>query len=387
MQVKSGTPAGLVVPYILSPRVEWELPTPWRSYAQRQLGEKEQEAVRNNVGLLIDYVKSEIKIEEEANYYRCRITPQGVYKLKMADRLSRNIFFVAACRSFGIPARIEHATGKTQYFENGQWIDVAFEPDEYLNLPKVKLTVQNTPDNLTRPGYYTHYTLAYFKDGEFQTLDFENNPQVSRFPYTLELDEGYYRLTVGSRANDGSVFVHTECFELKKDVPARILIRLPETEGKLFVKGIVDMNSIVALDNAAKVTLKELSKGKGLMLCFLDMGKEPSKHILQDLPAVRQDLDEWGGGVLFVTSDGNTVSGSSTGEGLPQNTTWGLDTRQELLHAVNGALQMDFNGDFPLTLYLSRNGGILYSAAGYRIGAGKEVLNIIRREEKMARTI
>jgi hypothetical protein len=51
-----------------------------------------------------------------------------------------------------------------------------------------------------------------------------------------------------------------------------------------------------------------------------------------------------------------------------------------LLHAATGALQIDFNDNFPLTLYLSRNGGVLYSAAGYRIGAGEEVLKVIRKE-------
>ena len=380
--VKRGTPDKLIVPYILSPRIEWELIKPWRNFAQQQLGMAEQEAVRNNVGFLVEYVKNEIKIKDEENYYNCRITPQGVHELKIADCFSRNIFFVAVCRSFGIPARIEGSTGKTQYFENGQWVDVMFESDHLLNLPKAKLTMHNAPSNLTKPGYYTHYTLAYFKDGDFQTLDFENNPQASRFPYALDLDEGYYRLMTGSRANDGSVFVHTEYFELKQNAPTHIHVHLPETEGKLFVKGIVDMNSIVALNNGDKATLKELSQGKGLMLCFLDMGKEPSKHILQDLPAVQQALDKWGGSILFLTAGDKVASGISTFKDLPKNTNWGIDAKRELLHAVTGVLQIDFSDNFPLTLYLSRNGGILYSAAGYRIGIGEEVLKIIRKESK-----
>ncbi|MDR1591679.1 MAG: transglutaminase domain-containing protein, partial [Prevotellaceae bacterium] len=251
-----------------------------------------------------------------------------------------------------------------------------------LNLPKAKLTVQNAPGNLTKPGYYSHYTLAYFKDGDFQTLDFEDSPQVARFPYTLDLDEGYYRLMAGSRANDGSVFVHTEYFELKRGAPSRVSVSLPETEGKLFVKGIVDMNSTVTLNDESKATLKELSRGKGLALCFLDLSKEPSKHNLQDLPAVRRDLDEWGGGVLLLTPDDKAATSAFTG--LPRNTAWGIDNGRTLLHAVTGALQIDFSNNFPLTLYLSRNGGVLYSAAGYRIGVGEALLKIIREEEKSA---
>jgi transglutaminase-like putative cysteine protease len=376
--------SNLIVPYILSPRIELELIQPWRSFFQQQRSKEEGQTIRNTISYLIDFVKTHVTINENENYFNCRITPRGVYELKIADCRSRNIFFVALCRSFGIPSRIETATAKPQYFENGQWTDVIFGPEESgtNNLPKAKLTVQNGAANIVKPGYYSHYTLAYFKDGDFHTLDFENNPLVAQFPYQLELEEGYYRLMTGSRANDGSVFVHTEYFNLKGNTSHTLNIRLPEVKGKLFVKGIVDMNSIVNLNNSSKATLKELSKGKGLVLCFLDPGKEPSKHVLQDFPAVQQALNEWNGGVLLTIPDDKAVQtfDASVFKGLPDNTYWSTDRNRELLKAVTGALQIDFYDNFPLTVYLSRNGGILYSSTGYRIAAGEEVLKIIRLE-------
>jgi hypothetical protein len=51
--------------------------------------------------------------------------------------------------------------------------------------------------------------------------------------------------------------------------------------------------------------------------------------------------------------------------------------------AAAGALQIDLGDNFPLTLYLSDNGGILFSSLGYRIGAGEAVLKIIRMEENI----
>ncbi|MDR2408259.1 MAG: transglutaminase domain-containing protein, partial [Bacteroidales bacterium] len=160
LQIKSGIPNDLIVPYILSPRIEWEMIKPWKTYIRQQFDTKEQEKFQNNISLIIDYVQKEIKIKDEENYYNCRITPQGVFELKIADKLSRNIFFVAICRSFSIPSRIESSTGKPQYYENGQWMDVIFESETPHHLHKAKLTVQNAPTNLTKPCYYTHYTLA-----------------------------------------------------------------------------------------------------------------------------------------------------------------------------------------------------------------------------------
>ncbi|GHT58138.1 transglutaminase [Bacteroidia bacterium] len=385
LEIKDGTTKNQIVSYILSPRIESELIRPWRIFLQTQRSSEDRAEVRKNISYLIDYISRNVKINDDENYYNCRITPQGVYELGIADVRSRNIFFVAACRSLGIPARIEPATGKPQYSENGTWIDAAFEKESSAtaNLPKGKITLKNGAGNVIKPGYYSHYTLAYFKDGEFRTLDLEGNPVAANFPYTLDLDEGYYRLMIGSRANDGSVTVSTKHFELKGNTTQTLEIKMPQIENKLMVKGIVDMNSVVVLNDQSKASLKELSKGKGLMLCFVDPGKEPSKHILQDLPAVQEALETWGGGVLFVVPGDKFSKGfdASVFKNLPKQTQWIVD--DALLKAAAGALQLDLGDNFPLTLYLSDNGGILFSSVGYRIGTGEEVLKIIRLEEGM----
>jgi hypothetical protein len=301
--------------------------------------------------------------------------------LQISDRASRNIFFVALCRNIGIPARIEPAASKPQYFENGQWKNVVFEDETTTRSIKTKLIIKSSNANPVKPGYYAHYTLSYFKDGDFHTLDYEDNPIVKRFPYSLELDEGYYRLTVGSRANDGSVTVHTEYFELKGNKPYLLTVKLPEVERKLFVKGIVDMNSTITLQDQSKITLKSLSKGKGLILNFLDLGKEPSKHILQDMETVRTALESWGGGILLMISDDkNSIFDASVFKGLPQQIVWGVDNERTFLKTVAGALQTEFQDNFPLTVYLSGNGGILYFSAGYRTSTGEAILKTIKQE-------
>jgi len=379
-KMKEGISEDLAVRTIFSPRIESELIRPWNFLS------KTSDAAPRDIQSIIKTINNQIVLNDEENYYNCRITPQGVYELGIADRRSRNIFFVALCRSLGIPARIETATSKPQYFENGKWKDVYFQPDTApaIQLSQANLTLQNAKENIIKPAYSTNYSLASFKDGDFHTLDFEDNPAVANFPYTLSLDPGYYRLMIGSRANDGSVFVRTEYFELKGNARQTANILIPETEGKLLVKGIIDMNSIITKKDGSKATLKEISKGKGLVLCFLDPGKEPSKHILQDFPTVQAALDQWGGGVLFMIPDDKETSAfdASAFKGLPSNAVWGSDLNRELLHSATNALQIDFKDNFPLTVYLSSNGGILFSSAGYRIGTGTDVLTIIQKELK-----
>jgi Transglutaminase-like enzymes, putative cysteine proteases len=375
------------VKYIQSPRIGLELIKPWRSYLQRQFGAEQQAIFRNDVSLLIDYIKGNIILDEEENYYNCRITPQGVHELKIADARSRDGYFIALCRSFAIPARIERATGKPQYMQGKHWVDAVFDaPQPGDNQAKGYLGVNNDKNNVVKPIYGSHYTIAQYDDGDYHTLNFRSYPDVRNFPYMLELTPGFYRLMAGSRANDGSVFVSEQYFEILPEGGDIVTVKLPAVEGKLFVKGIIDMNTIV--DTAdGKTTLKDLSNGKGIMLCFVDPGKEPSIHILQDLPATGEALGQWGGGVLMLIPDDkvNATFNPANFKGLPAQTAWATDYGRSLLNEACSALQLQWKDNFPLTLYLTANGGILFSSEGYRIGIGENILRTINEELKTKR--
>jgi hypothetical protein len=94
-------------------------------------------------------------------------------------------------------------------------------------------------------------------------------------------------------------------------------------------------------------------------------------------------LEEWGGGILLmIPSDKQTSAfDASVFKGLPKQTAWSVDTNRALLNATAGALQMEFGDNFPLTVYLSKAGGILYSSVGYTIGTGEDILKIIKQEK------
>lgn len=368
--------------YVMSPRIALELIRPWRDFFRNELSEDFVNQSRSNVQYVVDYVRDNIKVDDEQNYFKCPVSPQGVYELKIADSRSRDIFFVALCRSMDILTRIDPATGRPQYLraEDGLWTDVFFDK-QTEEKPKAKITFTNNKDNIVTPGYYSHFTLARFDKGDFITLSYGRD--VSKFPATVTVDAGYYRLMTGSRANDGSVTVNTRYFEVKENESVSLDIKLPEVSKGLQVQGIVDPNTIITLNDGSKKTVKELTNKKGLVICFADPDKEPTKHILQDLPAVQQFIEEWGGGVLFAVPDDKLSKAfdAAAFKGLPKQSVWMTDNNRTLLNSVTGALQIDFSNNFPLVIYLSTNGGILYSSQGYRIGIGESLVKTIKEEE------
>ena len=70
----------------------------------------------------------------------------GVWKSRVADEKSRDIFFVAAARSIGIPAWIDEVTGKVQYASDGlSPQDVNFETSQSTQPRTGMLTASYPP--------------------------------------------------------------------------------------------------------------------------------------------------------------------------------------------------------------------------------------------------
>lgn len=368
--------------YIMSPRISLELIRPWRSFFKKELSEDFVDKSRSDVQEVINFVRDNIKVDNTENYFRCPLSPQGVYELKVSDKRSRDILFVALCRSMDILSRIDPVTSRPQYLkaETNMWTDVSFE-EQAAEKPKATINLTNAKDNIVKPGYETHYTLSRFDNGSFVTLDFEG--EIKSLPAKVTVDAGYYRLMIGSRSNDGSVVVYTRYFNIGEKENKSFEIKLPKVEGGIQVQGIVDPNTIVTLQDGKKTTIKELTNKKGLVICFADPDKEPTKHILQDLPAVQPYMEEWGGGILFAVPDDKVSKAfdASVFKGLPKQAVWMTDDSRALLNNAANALQIEFSNNFPLVIYLSTNGGILYSSQGYRIGIGENLVKTIEEEK------
>ena len=158
----------------MNPRIWNEYLTPYKRFFAERINTAVATAARRDPQALVEWVKANIAIRNDLNPQYISIMPTGVWRARIADTYSRNIFFVAMARSLGIPARIELMTSKVQYYNHG-WKDVNFDADGQKNAPQGKLTASYTPTpTLDNPKYYSHFTIARLRDdGQTRTLDFE----------------------------------------------------------------------------------------------------------------------------------------------------------------------------------------------------------------------
>ncbi len=112
--------------YVLNPRVANEIISPWRSYFRNSLPSELVHDAPANPLLIAQYLEKNIRLADDENYYRTPLTPIGVNELKVSDSFSRDICFVAICRSLDIPSRLEPGSNVPQYFLNNVWNDLIF---------------------------------------------------------------------------------------------------------------------------------------------------------------------------------------------------------------------------------------------------------------------
>jgi transglutaminase-like putative cysteine protease len=364
---------------ILSPRISNEMLTPWRNLFRNSFDSDFKFQVKKDIRYLIEWMKRTIKIDSINNYYNCPLTPIGVHRLKVADRHSRDIYFVALCRAFDIPARINTATGAVQYYKVNEWVDLYLEGKPVATGHGQLTLTKGEGDSSHELNYAQHYTLGVLKNGRFSTLDYENDKAMTSWPINLSLAPGYYLLVTGNRYNDGNVRAKLTFFNLKENQRRTLPVtQLPLIERRE-VLGQLDMQSkIVGLDGTT-TTLAALSKGKGVILAVVDPANEPTRHIFADLPAVKGSLDEWGGTLLCMIPDDKLTKGfqPEAYSGLPSQTSFGKDIDRTLFKSL---LKTCGKSDeiLPTVLFVSDKGEIVYLSQGYKIGIGSQLVKAVK---------
>lgn len=374
--------------YILNPRIQLELITPWREYIYNNKLEIFSDEEIKTPLQISTWINNNIELNTKDNYYNCQISPKGVLKLKQTDIVSREILFVAIARTFGIPAKYDWATGKAEYYNNNEWL-VAFTEDKTGNSisnnnDKCILNVNNnTVSNKIKPEYYSHFTLAKFTDGKFVTLDYEYDPKFKQFPEKLVLDPGYYRLLTGNRANDGTVYVKTNYFELKPNTTSDIFVELREIPQALVSEGMLKLTTKITLTNKQKTTLSKLSEEKGMVLAILDPEREPTRHVMVDIPLLKQEFEQWGGGMLFLVPDEKLAPNfdEKNYKGLPSQSLFAIDKGGKIFKQILKATNKDIKDNFPILLLITKKGEIVFLSEGYRIGAGENLIKTIYQLE------
>jgi hypothetical protein len=360
--------------YILNPRVELEMLLPYKSFFLNKFDAAFIKKVKQDPNKLIRWIKDSIKIDNERQAYNLPVTPAGVYNLKVSDMRSRKLFFVAVCRSFGIPARLEPGTNTAQYLSDNKWVDVFFngKPEEYKKF-NIAFNVVNKDLKFT-PQYYHHLTLARFENNRFNTLDFGEYKNIDEIK-DIKLRAGTYRLITSNRLSSGKILVNMKILNIGSDTVLNL--DFPQRNIEMKVLGSINRKKISESIHYKDSRAKDLQESSDIVVAIIQPDKEPSKHVLNDIQIIKNDFEKLNNTIVFIIQK-KDLSATFRIEDYPDlpYRTFFIITDQDPNKLFDIKLK-EKAGIYPKVMIASPEGKIYYLEEGYKIGVGNDLLNLL----------
>jgi transglutaminase-like putative cysteine protease len=363
--------------YLLSPRIDNEKMSAWRSSLPEYLPAVLMERFSKNPEEIANWIDTAIVINETGNYYNVPLTPGAVAFLRISDRPSVKIFYVALCRTLGIPARIDTGTNRPQYYKDDQWNDAWFSGDARSSDEKAYITFASK-DVSPIPEYYSHFTLARFENGRYRTLEFDFTSEINGMPHDIPVDAGRYMLFTGNRISDETVLADAFFFDMAPGEHKTAEVTLRHSGAQFEKTGEVSFNRTLTCSDNKTISLSSVSD-KGIVGIWIIPGSEPTTHVFSDLPAYKDEFDKWGGSFIFFIDKTTTTTAFDPSKinGLPKHTLFVKDDGLKILKSIFPLLE-NGNAQMPVIFYADKNGNIYYFSEGYKIGTGDQIIKRIR---------
>ena len=410
---------------LLCPRIWLEEIGAYRSYICSVLTAQEQEAFASNPELIWNYVNQNITDIPEEEYDTLCASPIGCLKLKMGSAVSRTILFIAICRSLNIPARLDKSLMLPEY-----WADGAFHvPVSRAQASKGTLLLRNI---LGKEWIYAqHWTLGRLEKDHFVTM---NHAGLVFEKETLELllPVGIYRLIAVKRLLNGDQEAAELLFAIEKEKQTELYMpdfektdgvmpleknsvpdesqscrKLQNKNNSLWeeIQSCLLRDILLQRADGTLCSLEKLVSGKRSILAFLEIGAEPTEHVLNEVLALEKSAKGNSKGIgcqlLFVLRQEKDlqhktlqevlaldagseieilydISGGASDANAAPRTATGATASGTLCGWQETAKRMRLAKKLPVLAAVRPDGTGIYGSCGYHVGSVELMVRILK---------
>jgi len=369
--------------YILNPRVKNEMITAFRLPLKEYLKQNRIASVKD----LLESMKK-IRVIDSVNTVGVATPPAAVLKAMVTDTRSKELFFVAACRTIGVAARLNPMDGKPEYNNGSQWIPVVFAEQQTVG-PKGWVMLHYEGKTLKDPAYYTHFTISRVFQGRTQLIDLGSNSDVDMgggalyskiFHMPVELEVGDYILVTGNRKSDGSVLTTLKAFSVAENETTQVDMEIRDVVETLTVLGKIDTDIPYVSENGEKTCFLQLPEQGYTALALIGVNQEPTNHLVRDMSNMKTDFEAMGVPMYFLFPDQSQMEKFARHDfkPLPENMLLGYDQEGKMIRMLTERLGLKNVDNLPLIVMVNRKGEVVFLSQGYRVGLGTQIIKFIK---------
>ena len=383
---------------LLNPCVMFEKPRAGREALAAALGKDRREMIRHNPQCLSGLLAKLLVSMPEQEYANLVTSPLGCLTGGIGSRISRAVLYIQIYRSLGIPARMGPTEQTIEYYRDGSFMTVA--PEEGRSTEDSGKLILQSGESL-KLEEWKRYSLSRFQEGRFGPLFMRSgrkkgsaaggtgkgqgrNTAAGEKPEEhdsreAELDPGIYRLVTTNRLPSGDQFVRIYDFRLEEGETKRVELAVRDIPAEaLLDRKYVEDIALSAPEGEETSLLASGSRGRSLFL-WLELAKEPTEHILNEICERKERFCSLAAPVYFVVRRGTDYEADVTlkkaREALP-----GAKVLLEDFGEAYGALayQVGRNpGKLPLAVVMEDGKECVYSDAGYNVGMADLLLRVL----------
>lgn len=365
-------PREIFMPYVLSPRVAFEMIVNYREELLKLIPKADQKAFAENPDHLYEEICTSVRDCGSREYALLYADPAGLWQWKYGSKRSRDFLFAAVCRTLGVPARFRKLDDRPEYWKDGEWHSV-YEPDEAK--PECGVLLLKKEKETDELANHRTFSLARWYRGKYQTLE----PELcwENGCCRLCLEAGDYRVITANRQTDGSICAELTAFTLhageEQDVLLRLRSRAADAVKAIKLPELLCRES----DGTVKPLTALLPAGIRSAVAFIEVGREPTEHLLNEILEQPERFASQAERMLLLCREENQLSDPLLQKALAASGIRVMFWAENAPELAAAALELS-EIKLPLILFLNKEGNCVFQMSGYNVGTGDRILSHLK---------
>lgn len=363
----------IFVECILNPRIHLEPLTKYREFIDTFYTEEQKCAMQRNPKLIWEQIESRVMTRDELEYPNITTSPVGCLKVRRGSKLSKKILFVAICRTLGVAARLNPIDEGIEYSADGVFIPV-------INTYKKNATLTiNSGYKETSWIYFQDWSIAKLIDGRYTTLHLADKQWIDK-EMTLTLETGRYRITTSNRLPNGNIFAQVYILELKDDEKKTVQLSIKEAKLSEMLEEVVLPEFELLTENKDKVAMQDLLTEEKMLLIWLEGGKEPTEHILNEIFEKKEHFKVLEQQIIFVIQNKEVLKDPTFSKLLQilGGVRIYYDDFEDNINILARRMYVDPD-KLPFIMITQKQLHGIYATSGYNVGTGDMLLRILNK--------
>lgn len=383
-------PADVFYPFLLNPRVADEMLYPYRQAILRSMPSKLQEEIWNTPEILPEKL-SQLMISIPEQEYGALITsPIGCLTGGIGNVFSQMVLCIKIYRALGIPARFRMIDRTIEYYRDGAFHSIRREKlirnqKDEMNSKESKTTAKARLFLHGKGGLkfsdWGHYSVSRFENGHFMFV-FLGGPGRMAQGETLEaeLEPGIYRAITTNRLPNGDQYTRVCDFTLYAGEERHLDMELRDFPIQAICRQYnIEEDCVFETPEGKKEVLSYIAGKEKCAFIWLQTGKEPTEHVLNELLGKKQEIAGMDHRIYLIVRDARDYVENETlknvTEELPNLKLLVCDSTESYQELSKSVGQNP--GKLPLVFVMQGEKNCIYSDSGYNVGMVELLLRVL----------